>query len=137
MIQIVAGRNALRLSEWRVVSTHAWWTHPFERDIAARACWARSGRWDENCLRSSSADSTAVGSSVSYLAPQTLIVCGNGCWVDAEIEKRGVDGAAAVVAELRVDALPPRPIERRHQRAVEENVFRHGSASAAGSLAYC
>ena len=60
-----------------------------------------------------------------HLAPGPGIRRRYGGRVDAEIEQRGRDGAAAHVSEMVGHAEPTRPVEGPHQRPVEENQIHH------------
>src|SRR5438128_1165258 len=60
------------------------------------------------------------------LAPDAAVGSWNGSGVNTEIEQRAGDRPASGVGQLVVDPAPPGPIERSHQRSVEENKTRHG-----------
>jgi hypothetical protein len=60
-----------------------------------------------------------------HLPPDARIGGGHRRRVDPEIEERRGDRAATQKEEVLVDTQLSRPIERRHQRAVEEHEIDH------------
>src|SRR5258706_474384 len=63
-----------------------------------------------------------VGHHVDFATNACVVAAGgHGGRVDAEIEQRSRHPAISLEDEMRVDAAPPRPVEGRHECAVEED----------------
>jgi len=50
-----------------------------------------------------------------------------GCGIDTQVEEGGANRSAAFEGEMPIEAQAPRPVERGHERPVEEHQFGHAT----------